>query len=364
MFQRILAAHVLLLSTAIFISSTSQVNASSVPSTPSKGPGWFSKIVGANIPEDEDQHDNSQGNMSQPPPPQMMNGGLPNKAFMPPPPPPPKNGNDNSDDSKDASKKTPPPQQQSNKQQQEKVEEFPTQHWNNGPNLPPSPQGWHYPQPQWEHPEMDNNYEYNAPNQYYDYQSEIDHLVNTQQDLYTEIQNLTSTLVESERTNELHLSQIDLLMEQVADAEAYASAESNAALEFKANCTKLGETIHQMQSNIVSLEEQCRDWNEKSNCQQEEISVLKQKLKKKERELESMACGIEMARLEKQKEEYQAQVARKKSQKSKGFFAWLFGWGYDDDTTYESDEELEKLQVCLVFYTGVLLYGLILHSQL
>mmetsp|Transcript_22541 Transcript_22541/g.33717 ORF Transcript_22541/g.33717 Transcript_22541/m.33717 type:complete len:987 (+) Transcript_22541:373-3333(+) len=95
----------------------------------------------------------------------------------------------------------------------------------------------------------------------------------------------------------------------------------------------------------------CTALEEKEQCYIEDIGVLKSKLKEKERELENLACGIEMARLEKQKEKYKEELEKKKKrmQKNRGLIAWLFdymfggssgGVGSEDDT----DDEIEKLQ--------------------
>jgi DNA repair exonuclease SbcCD ATPase subunit len=176
---------------------------------------------------------------------------------------------------------------------------------------------------------------------------EMDQLMFQQHQLYSQIQNLTISLYETERSKEMQQSQIDLLLEQVADAEAYASAESNAALEYKANCTALGNIVSQLQQQIENWEQKCQQVEEDNRCKEEEIETLKEKLKRKEKELENMACGVELARLEKQKQAYHAEYEKKKSARHRGLFHWLFGWIYGDELSEDdSDEELEKLQVC------------------
>jgi DNA repair exonuclease SbcCD ATPase subunit len=112
----------------------------------------------------------------------------------------------------------------------------------------------------------------------------------------------------------------------------------------------LGYTVSQLQEKIQQWEEKCQELEEDNKCKDEELEKLKENLRKKEKELENMACGIEMARLEKQKQAYNAEYDKKKNRKNRGgVFQWLFGWIYGDDLADidESDDELEILQVSL-----------------
>jgi len=363
------------LSTPAFADASSNNNGNG-----GKGPGWFGKVLGANLSDDHNlSTDTDQARKTPGPLPPPPGDRGPNAPFMPPPPPPPVGSSDIDDDgSKDGAERQrqPPPPPLADKEMPRTTNEIDrnkeAEQWNqpwdmhtntnmnrntntNRNMQSPPPQeynGWH-PQMQYQNQPPQQWMGDDQGQSIYQLQSEIDHLVNHQQDLYGQVQNLTGTLIETERANEMHMSQIDLLLEQVADVEAYASAESNAALEFKANCTALGGTLLGMQSSLQNLEKQCQDLTEGRKCDEEEIQHLNAVMKKKERELENMACGIEMARLGKQKEAYHAEYERKKIKKNGGVFSWLFGWSYDgsysnDDS--ESDDEMERLQVSSLYF--------------
>ncbi len=299
-----------------------------------------------------------------------------------PPPPPPMIGENQEDDkaddidqSIDGGSGAQTEELLSQQQQQQWPPPPPPAMWGmgsgNDPNMnmmnppPPLPQQHQYdewsaqqqqqqlpPQPQYVNQQYADEWGHQQQ-EHQDYlQSEIDALHSHQHSLYDQIQNLTSTLRDSELKTDRQLNQIDQLLEQVADAEAYASAESNAALEYKANCTALSDTITSMQRELGDWEMKCKDMQEEQDCDRDEIAMLKQALKKKERELEKMACGIEMARLEEQREKYQqAKADRMMNHSSKGFFSWVLSLVFGDDVSSsgedDSDEDLERLQVCI-----------------
>jgi hypothetical protein len=312
------------------------------------------------------QHPHQQGS----PPPMQQN--------LPPPPPPPstpsatstsdehaeKEHNKQDDHLEHTNKNGDSQSWQQQQQQQGSSWDSNNGNGNGNANMPP-PQAydssWHNPQmhmsqQQPQQQQQQQQQQQPDPQQWMehdqsirDLQYDIDSLLTHQHDLYTQIQNLTSSLIDTEQNTEMQMSQIDLLLEQVADAEAYASAESNAALEYKTNCTNLGNTIANLQHSIQNLETECLELTDGRTCDREEIRELKENLKGQDRKLENFACGIEMARLEKQKDAYQTEYERKKRLQKKGFFYWLFGGdedGSDDgESEDDSDEDLEKLQV-------------------
>jgi hypothetical protein len=309
------------------------------------------------------QHPHQQGS----PPPMQQN--------LPPPPPPPstpsatstsdehaeKEHNKQDDHLEHTNKNGDSQSWQQQQQQQGSSWDSNNGNGNGNANMPP-PQAydssWHNPQMHMsqQQPQQQQQQQQPDPQQWMehdqsirDLQYDIDSLVTHQHDLYTQIQNLTSSLIDTEQNTEMQMSQIDLLLEQVADAEAYASAESNAALEYKTNCTNLGNTIANLQHSIQNLETECLELTDGRTCDREEIRELKEKLKGQDRKLENFACGIEMARLEKQKDAYQTEYERKKRLQKKGFFYWLFGGDEDGsdegESEDDSDEDLEKLQV-------------------
>ena len=316
----------------------------------------------------QQQQQQQQQQMLPPPPPQMQ------QMFPPPPPSAPeemgndhgnKNGNEKTEQKIEDDVEKDDVQKLDSKSNEEQMDSqsWQPQHQNQQEgqwgNMPPPPQeydSWHNQQmmmTQQNQPPPQHQHQYDQQNQQWmeqdqtirDMQSDIDNLITYQDELYTQVQNLTSSLLSTEHTSEQQLSQIDLLLEQVADAEAYASAESNAALEYKTNCTNLGKSIETLQSSIQNLEQECADLKESATCDADDIALLKKTLKKRERELENMACGIEMARFEKERKDFEEDYERKIHKK--GFLCWLFGWdsiGGSEDSG-QSDEDLENLQV-------------------
>ena len=353
----------ILVSMCIVLLAPHSVNASSPTRV---GRGWLGNILGVNGSNTSDSGNNSI---------RTINAAI-NKddqeegASLPPPPPPPQ------PESFDMHPKK--PQQHQSQQQQYNNDIRP---WGTStaatnapppPNVslpPPPPPQFDQPQtmpPQQNYPDDWHMRQMYAPQQQQSQhqqletdetiqslQSDIDSLLTHQNGLYNNIQNLTTTIQENEQTLKFQVNQIDVLLEQVADAEAYASAESNAALEYKQNCTVLSENVHSLQSQIGELEAKCLNLEKNETCQIDEIGKLKDKVKKKEKELENMACGVEMARLEQQKVKYKEQLQKKKMKKSRGLVSWLFGYIFsssssrnDLDNGHTADE-LEKLQVCV-----------------
>ena len=322
-----------------------------------------------NVDQQQRQQQQRQQQMLPPPPPQMQ------QIFPPPPPSAPektgndhgnKNGNEKTEqkiEEDDVEKDDVQKLDSKSNEEQMDLQSWQPQHQNQQEgqwgNMPPPPQeydSWHNQQmmmTQQNQPPPQHQHQYDQQNQQWmeqdqtirDMQSDIDNLITYQDELYTQVQNLTSSLLSTEHTSEQQLSQIDLLLEQVADAEAYASAESNAALEYKTNCTNLGKSIETLQSSIQNLEQECADLKESAACDADDIALLKKTLKKRERELENMACGIEMARFEKERKDFEEDYEKKIHKK--GFLCWLFGWdsiGGSEDSG-QSDEDLENLQV-------------------
>lgn len=330
-----------------------------------KGGNWLGSILGTSGLDDHPDEVQPNGNKTPPPPP-------PNKPFIgnkqlniPPPPPPRFESGENG-----VLNAPPPPNIKKDEDQNEHRDESNTGTSDEMIWLQNQQESGHwglntqqYPNQYWE--SQQTNHAYNGHPNPWQHQApqheqsstslkaEIDSLLSHQYELYSQIHNLTHALSESDRKFDIQMNQIDLLLEQVADAEAHASAESNAALEHKANCTRLGQDILILEQKIAEWDKKYHTLETEKNSKDEEIIDLKNKLKKKERELENMACSIEMARLENEREQNIAQRGKKKNQSSGGFFSWLFGWIWDSDTSgrvgfVDSDsesDELEKLQV-------------------
>jgi len=179
-------------------------------------------------------------------------------------------------------------------------------------------------------------------------QVELDSALAHRNDLYSEVQNMTAILREMEIQSDIQYSEIDALIEKVADAEAHASAESNAALEYKANCTALAQTIDYLQEDIQNWNNKCNDLIHSRECDLEEMNEIKGKLAEREAELEKMACGIEIERVKRERSKYLEEIQRKrKAQKSKNGLLWnlFFGWMSNEEynDSEEEDASLEEL---------------------
>jgi len=327
-----------------------------------KSGSWLGNILGASgLDDDPDK--------PPPPPPPNTRSFIGKDQWNNPPPPPPR-----PDNVQDGVFNPPPPQNiNRNEEKNESKDELnagtsnemmwsqnqqETGHWGINAQQHPN-QYWQPQQMDQSYNGYQNSWQHQAPQHEQSSTSlraEIDSLLSHQYELYSQIHNLTHALSEADQKFDLQMNQIDLLLEQVADAEAHASAESNAALEHKANCTRLGQDILILEQKIAEWEQKFHTLETDKNSRDEEIIDLKNKLKKKERELENMACSIEMARLESEREQNMAQIGKKKKKKNQsdgGLFSWLFGWIWDSDPSAKNgyvdsdsdNDELEKLQV-------------------
>jgi len=176
-------------------------------------------------------------------------------------------------------------------------------------------------------------------------QSELDSVLMHQKQLCVDITNLTSALIDYEQADELKNSQIDALTERLADAESHASAESNAALEYKENCTELGNTIQHFKGQVDEWETKCSTLVESQKTDRKEIVELKAKVKERELELEELACGIEEARVGEEQQKYWENLhGKRKKNQTGGLVSWLFGWlSNREDRKYENLEKLQEL---------------------
>ncbi len=356
-------------------------------SSPNKsGSSWIGSLLGVNINDNED--DKQSLNASQ--------LGRKSSSFPPPPPPPPplpqQNKNDDSDNDDDDTRihevdKT-------NNQQSVKLPHRPWGVSNDTPLPPPPPSqfesstsqpplppqqnypdDWHMhqmyiTQQQQQQQQQQHQYQQQSDDEtIQSLQADIDSLLSHQNNLYNTIHNLTMTIQDNDQMLQFQLNQIDVLLEQVADAEAYASAESNAALEYKQNCTDLSENINELQSKVDELEGKCKNMEESERCHLEDIEKLKEKLKNKEKELENLACGVEMARLEQQKEKYKEKMEKKKRKQSRGLVSWLFDYiffgnnGKSSMDKDDTDDEVEKLQVRSVTYIYIFMSSCMIHEK-
>ena len=197
--------------------------------------------------------------------------------------------------------------QQQQQQQQQFYYSEDTNEFNDGRNRNYSPSNMDYPK--------DSTMYRNPPppyyNQYYDdpssmmdgnYYNSV-HNDNVDDDsmmttLSVQLANVTSDLEACRALADERLHQIDVLREQLADAESFAASESNAALEAKSNATALYE-------QNLKIKHMLEDW--KGRCEGLQSALKNVTLEKedacealdeKKDELEALASAIEAARLQ------------------------------------------------------------------
>ena len=157
---------------------------------------------------------------------------------------------------------------------------------------------------------------------------ELDDALMRESELLREVQNLTSSVHSYEQREDLHLRQLDVLTETVLHTEAELAAERNAAEEFRANCTELGRSMELMQEEMEEWKDMCANLTALHEADSDRIQDLKQGLRERTTELENLAMTVEKARLEDEHDRY---LEERHYRKRRGFFAWLFGYGRDDD---------------------------------
>ena len=188
---------------------------------------------------------------------------------------------------------------------------------------------------------------------------ELDESVSRETELLQEIQNLTAAVATFEQREDLHLRQLDVLTERVMDTEADLATARNLALEYQANCTEMGRSLELVQEDMDEWKELCANLSTIHDADEDQIAELQQTLRERTDELENLATIVEKSRLLDERDRY---LAERKKRKKRGFFAWLFGLGDDE----ESDQD--RLQVsnpptvvfCDFFFGSVvsLLFGL------
>ena len=101
----------------------------------------------------------------------------------------------------------------------------------------------------------------------------------------------------------------------------------------------------------MELEGKCQDMQKDWDCDLETLEQTREALKDTKTELETLACGIEVARVEAQQERLrtESEVKRRKQGSKGGLVSWLcsllMGSNYDDAMEDSEEEELERVQV-------------------
>jgi hypothetical protein len=165
-----------------------------------------------------------------------------------------------------------------------------------------------------------------------------------QSHLYSEIRNLTSSIMDLQTNTDIHLDQIHQLNKQVTDTQHFAQTESKRATEIQHLCDSLHETIHNLTCSLELSQLQCANLTLDLEKQGQEKASLLQKIHLKDVELEEYAMGIETARIQRQMEDKRKAREESKAKKKGGFFSWIFSWvnpSYFDTSDEEEDARLE-----------------------
>lgn len=175
-------------------------------------------------------------------------------------------------------------------------------------------------------------------------QSELEALTAREAELLYQVSNLTASRDTAQDAASGRLHTIDVLTERISETEARAASESNAALELRANCTKLAKTVQQLQEEASAREERCAILEEQKACDDNLVKELRNEIRKKQSELEDLACAIEEDRVDAERERYLEEIRQRR--KKRGFFGAifgaLFGKGYDEEEERAKAQELAR----------------------
>jgi chromosome segregation ATPase len=166
-----------------------------------------------------------------------------------------------------------------------------------------------------------------------------------EQQLLTDLHNLTAIASEAKQREKLHVHQLDVLTERVIDVETAAAHDHNLMLEYQMNCTELFQNLEMQRRLTDEWREKCESLMELRDADEVKIRDLQEKVKSVSREAEALASMIEKHRLLRE-------GTSKKKKRKMGFFAWLFNFGAssddeDDDYNEVYDEARSSLLLAL-----------------
>lgn len=219
-------------------------------------------------------------------------------------------------------------------------------YWGSSPGTfgmpPPLPQ---QQQQHWGQTQQQAQYEdWEAIDPYVALQSELEETAAREAELLYQVSNLTASLGAARDAATGRLHTIDVLTERISETEARAASESNAALELRANCTNLAKTVQQLQEEASAREERCALLEEQKACDVKLLNELRDEIRKKQSELEDLACAIEEDRADAERERYLEEIRQRR--KKRGFFGTIFGAifgkGYDEEEERAKAQELAR----------------------
>lgn len=125
------------------------------------------------------------------------------------------------------------------------------------------------------------------------------------------------------------------------EMEAITAAERNQLLEWQENCTSLINQMASLEEEASEDRKRCQELTEQYEQGVATQNKLKDELKVALRQAEDLAALIERHRLQGDEDGEDYETFRKKKKKRKrGFFAWLFGWGREDDDSMDNVDEV------------------------
>ena len=211
---------------------------------------------------------------------------------------------------------------------------------------PPLPQQQEQQQQQqhWGQTHQAQYEDWEAVDPYVALQSELEAATAREAELLYQVSNLTASLGAARDAATGRLHTIDVLTERISETEARAASESNAALELRANCTNLAKTVQQLQEEASASEERCALLEEQKACDDKLLNELRDEIRKKQSELEDLACAIEEDRADAERERYLEEIRQRR--KKRGFFGTIlgaiFGKGYDEEEERAKAQELAR----------------------
>jgi DNA repair exonuclease SbcCD ATPase subunit len=144
-----------------------------------------------------------------------------------------------------------------------------------------------------------------------------------------------------QQREQIHLRQLNVLTERIMEMEAITAAERNQLLEWQENCTSLINQMASLEEEASEDRKRCQELTEQYEQGVATQNKLKDELKVALRQAEDLAALIERHRLQGDEDGEDYETFRKKKKKRKrGFFAWLFGWGREDDDSMDNVDEV------------------------
>ena len=220
--------------------------------------------------------------------------------------------------------------------------------WGSSPGTfgmpPPLPQQQQQQQ-HWGQTQQAQYEDWEAVDPYVALQSELEATAAREAELLHQLSNLTASLGAARDAATGRLHTIDVLTERISETEARAASESNVALELRANCTNLAKMVQQLQEESSAREERCVLLEEQKACDDKLLDELRDEIRKKQSELEDLACAIEEDRADAERERYLEEIRqhRKKRTSLLGtIFGAIFGKGYDEEEERAKAQELAR----------------------